>query len=224
MDRRELGTELEEALRVAFRAMQARIWTAMPGIVESFDAAKMTVSVQPAINGRATADDGAKSSVQMPLLMDCPVVWTGGGGAIFTFPIKKGDECLVVFGARGIDGWWSQGGVQDPPEPRMHNLSDGFAIIGPRSLPHAFAVSTTEAVLRNDAGDAAFKFNPTAKTLAITMPGGVTINGVAIDSSGNVHTSETVTADTDVVGGGKHLKTHVHGGVQSGGANSGPPA
>lgn len=33
----------------------------------------------------------------------------------------------------------------------------------------------------------------------------------------------TVTATTDVVGGGKHLKTHVHGGVQAGGGNTGQP-
>lgn len=47
---------------------------------------------------------------------------------------------------------------------------------------------------------------------------------------GTLHTTQditcdtTVTATTDVVGGGKHLKTHVHTGVTAGGANTGQPA
>ena len=45
----------------------------------------------------------------------------------------------------------------------------------------------------------------------------VTING-------NLHVTGTITADVDVIGGGKHLKTHTHSGVQPGGGNSGPPS
>jgi hypothetical protein len=223
MDRRERYRNEEELQRLAFGAFQSRLWTALPGIVERFDAAKMIVDVQPTINGRARSKDGTVTSLQMPLLLDCPVLWQGGGGAIFTYPIEQGDECLVVFASRCIDAWFASGGVQDPPEFRMHNLSDGFALVGVRSQPNAFEVSTSEAVLRNDAGDAFMKFNPTAKTLAITMSGGVTINGVTIDASGNVGSPATVTATTDVVGGGKHLKTHTHGGVTTGAGTSGAP-
>lgn len=39
----------------------------------------------------------------------------------------------------------------------------------------------------------------------------------------NVQVDKTLTANTDVFGGGKSLKTHVHTGVQTGGGNSGPP-
>lgn len=210
MDRHERHPDLEDVIRQAFRGMQTRLWTALPCIVERFDAARMIVDAQPAINGRAQSTKGEVSSLQMPKLLDCPVLWQGGGGATWTFPITAGDECLVIFASRCIDAWWEQGGVKDSPDIRMHNLSDGFAIVGLRSLPRAFAVSTTEAVLRNDAGDAFMKFNPTAKSLAITMTGGVTINGVSIDAGGNVVTAATVTATTDVVGGGKSLKTHTH--------------
>ncbi|MBP6010607.1 MAG: phage baseplate assembly protein V [Alphaproteobacteria bacterium] len=44
-----------------------------------------------------------------------------------------------------------------------------------------------------------------------------------ITSQGSITSQATVTGTTDVVGGGKSLKTHVHGGVVAGGANSGPP-
>lgn len=223
MDRRERAPDLEEAIRMAFRSMQSRMWTALPGIVERFDGDKMIVDVQPTINGRVRSPLGEISSLQMPKLLDCPVLWQGGGGATWTFPIAPGDECLVIFASRCIDAWWEQGGVKDAPDLRMHNLSDGFAIVGLRSLPRAFNVSTTEAELRNDAGDAFMKFNPTAKTLEIVMDGGVTINGVSIDSASNVQTPATVTADTDVVGDGVSLKTHRHSGVQTGGGNTGQP-
>lgn len=57
----------------------------------------------------------------------------------------------------------------------------------------------------------------------LTASGKVTIAGSEIDLNGPVVASTTVTAQTDVVGGGKSLKTHVHTGVQSGGSLSGPP-
>lgn len=40
----------------------------------------------------------------------------------------------------------------------------------------------------------------------------------------DVTVDKTLTAATDVVGGGKHLKTHVHSGVTAGAANTGQPA
>lgn len=210
MDRRERYASQEEVLRVAFHGMQSRLWVALPGIVDRFDAAKMTVDVRPAVKGRQRSKLGEWSSLRMPQLLDCPVLWQGGGGVTLTFPIAPGDECLVVFSSRCIDSWWQKGGVQDPAEPRMHNLSDGFALVGVRSRPHTFAASTTEAVLRSDDGSTFVRLNPTAQLVQITAPGGINLNGVTIDSSGNVHTPATVTADTDVVGGGKHLKTHTH--------------
>lgn len=51
---------------------------------------------------------------------------------------------------------------------------------------------------------------------AVVIEGDLTVNG-DVDSTG------TVTATTDVVGGGKHLKTHVHSGVTAGGSNTGAP-
>lgn len=212
MDRRERSPNPEELLRLAFTAMQTRIWTALPGIVDRFDAARMTVDVQPTINGRLRSPKGEISSVQMPKLLDCPVLWQGGGGVTLTFPIAAGDECLVVFASRCIDAWWGQGGVQDAGDIRMHNLSDGFALVGVRSLPRAFGVSSSEAVLRSDDGETFVKLNPQGQLVQITAPGGINLNGVLIDANGNVQTSATITADTDVVGGGKSLKTHTHSG------------
>lgn len=53
--------------------------------------------------------------------------------------------------------------------------------------------------------------------LQITAPGGVTLTG-------NLTVTGTVTASEDVTGGGISLKSHKHGGVQAGSAQSGAPA
>lgn len=223
MDRRERYAADEEVFRLAFRGMQSRLWTALPGIVQRFDAGEMKVDVQPTINGRVRAPDGSISSIRMPLLLDCPVLWQGGGGATFTFPISPGDECLVVFASRCIDGWWASGNVADPPDIRMHNLSDGFALVGVRSRPRAFTANTSAAELRSDDGSTFVRLDPAGQLVEVTAPGGINLNGVTIDASGNVHTPATITADTDVVAAGVSAKEHTHSGMQPGGGNSGPP-
>lgn len=45
----------------------------------------------------------------------------------------------------------------------------------------------------------------------------------SISSSGTWNHTGTLNASVDVIGGGKSLKTHVHGGVQPGGSNTGAP-
>lgn len=157
MDPRERINEPEEAQRAALDGRQARIRTAMPGLVTAVDLAKQTLSVQPAIQGQQDFPDGTTEAVNLPLLVDVPIVWPRAGGFALTFPIKVGDEVLVVFGDRCIDSWWQSGGVGAPLEPRMHDLSDAFAILAPASQPKAQEltnVSGTSVQLRNLAGTA----------------------------------------------------------------------
>ena len=70
MDRRERWAEPVEALRAALDGRQAEMWTALPGIVQSFDPAAMTVSVQPAVAGRISDEAGKAASVDLPILPD----------------------------------------------------------------------------------------------------------------------------------------------------------
>lgn len=175
MDRRERSGDPEETFRIAAEGQQAKIWTALPGVVASFDASAMTCTVQPAISGMRLKLDGSVVDVKMPVLLDCPVCFPGGGGATLTFPIKAGDECLVVFSSRCIDAWWQLGGIQGQAELRMHDLSDGFVLPGVRSQPRKFNVSTTAAQLRSDDGAAFVEINPTTKAINITTPGNVSV-------------------------------------------------
>lgn len=164
MDRAQLLNDAEEAQRLVLDGRQSCIWTAMPGIVQSVDLDAMTCEVQPAIMGTVEDENGVIQSVSLPLLVDVPICYPSGGGFLITFPIASGDEVLVVFSSRCIDAWWQSGGVQKPMEARMHDLSDGFAIPGPRSQPNTVdAISSTELQIRNDSGQAYFSITLSGK-------------------------------------------------------------
>jgi len=168
MDRRERTDDPVEAIRAALEGKQAEIWTALPGIVESFDPEAMTVSVQPTVKGQVQDENGNTTSVNLPLLVDVPVIFLCGGGFILTYPIKEGDECLVIFASRCIDGWWQSGDVGAAPDERMHDLSDGFAIVGPRSQARKLdpAVDAEKVQLRTDDGEAHITMKPDYTILA----------------------------------------------------------
>lgn len=133
IDPRERMQDEEEARRAAFDAMRSGLWTSLPGIVQSFDPVACTAVIQPATRGRVTGTDGVVAEVDMPLLVDVPVIFPHSREFALTFPIMADDECKVWFACRCIDGWWQSGGVQPPLDLRMHDLSDGFALVGPWS-------------------------------------------------------------------------------------------
>ncbi len=229
MDVRERAGDLVESLRMGLDGRQARMWTATPGIIQSFDAVAMTCVVQPSIMSRVSAKDGTVTDLALPLLLDCPVQFPSGGGVTLTFPLAQGDECLVVFASRCIDSWWQSGGVQTQAEARMHDLSDGFVLAGVRSQPRVITnISTTAAQLRTDDGAAYIELDPAGhvakiKASNIILDGPVHITGITT-ADADVNITGTATASVDVVGGGKHLKTHTHGGVTVGGGTTGAPS
>lgn len=171
----DINTYVKDQNALLDQAMTARLsclWTALPGIVQSFDPVAMTCQVQPAIQGKVRSEDGTITLVNLPMLLDCPVVFPHGGGCSMTFPIKPGDECLVVFSSRAIDLWWQSGGVQPPVEMRMHDLSDGFVLVGAYSQTKVLQNVSTQAVqLRSDDGQAFFELNPETHNFTLTTPG-----------------------------------------------------
>lgn len=240
MDRRERIADPEEALRLALDGKQAQLWTALPAIVDSFDAARMTANVQPTIKAIVRQEDGTYEELQLPLLLDCPVQFPGGGGVVLTFPLAAGDEVLVVFASRCMDGWWQLGGIQPPLELRMHDLSDGFVIPQVRSQPRKLTVSTTAAQLRTDDGTAYVELNGTSKAVNVVTPGSVSVQAggnATVQASGSMSlTAPTITLTGNVTvngnfgatgtmtNNGKNIgSTHTHSGVQTGAGNTGAP-
>lgn len=222
-DQREYHDSQIEALLTMVDALQARMWTSMPGIIESYDPATMTASVQISIQGKVQDNKGNWTDQTLPLLVDCPVKFPNGGGFSLTFPIQKGDECEVTFSSRCIDSWWQNGGVQPQFEYRVHDLSDGFVEVGPRSQPRVLSnISTNTVQLRNDAGDTYVEIDG-SKNITLKSPSQVTVDAPLAHFTGDITAAGTITGQTDVVAGTVSGKTHTHGGVTTGAGNTGAP-
>jgi hypothetical protein len=161
-----LGIPLDDFRQRLYQAL-CDLRVALPCIVQSFDPVKQTVSVTPAIyekinvttNGVPVATDVAIGapigSNQDGLITDIPIIAMRAGGFSITFPIQQGDECLVIFADMCIDAWWQNGGTQNTQlDKRRHDLSDGFAIIGPWSQPNTIDDYNTDGMeIRSDDGN-----------------------------------------------------------------------
>lgn len=231
---------LAEVLASERKTLNEQLRVALPGIIQSFDPDAVTAVVQPAIRYIERDNDGNKVTQDYPLLVDVPVVFPRGGGCTLTFPVKEGDECLVIFADRCIDFWWQSGGIQEPVDGRMHDLSDAFCIVGPQSQAKKISgISTTTAQLRTDDGTAFIEVaaggditattagNATINAPEIVLNGNVTINGNLSqgmgESGGTATMHGPVTVTNDVTAGGKSLMTHTHGGVEHGNDSTGEP-
>lgn len=113
----------------------------IPGIFQKYNPSNNTAEIQPAIRERVIEENGAVKYQQIPLLINVPVVFPSTSNASITFPINKGDECLVIFSDLSIDNFWEKGNVQNPVEVRRHDLSDGIAIPCRLSLPKTKTVN-----------------------------------------------------------------------------------
>lgn len=214
-DPNELMASMTRTLETMLRQTLLSTWCAMPGIVTDTSklSTQQTISVQPAIKGILAQPEGPAVAVPLPILPDVLVCWPTGGGATMTFPIAVGDECLVVFGDRGIDWWWNSGGVQLPFEARQHDLSDGFAVFGPRSKPRLLpAVSTSAVQLRTDDGQAVIELTPGTHGVRVETPGDVEIRAQNVRIA-----AERTDFDGQVWANGHRIdETHRHGGVRTG--------
>jgi hypothetical protein len=190
------------------------IHTCTPGIIDSFDAATQTVQVKPALQKLLFPDGEDARWVDLPPLVDVPVVSLSGGGFAFTFPIQSGDYCLLLFAERAIDNWFEQGSSAEPAHARRHSLSDAFAVVGIRPRGQALgSYNTSEVELRSTDGQ--IKIRLGQSEIMLTAP--------TVRIEGQLQVSQTITAQGNVVGGGISLQSHFHGGVQSGGSTTGPP-
>ena len=116
----------EEAHAAQIEGRLKDLHTCMPWVIVAFDPATQTAQVQPAIQRIFTE----KGAVNLPVCVDVPVQFPGGGDFFLTFPVAPGDECILWFSERAIDNWHMAGGTAPPAEYRLHDLSDGMAMVG----------------------------------------------------------------------------------------------
>ena len=120
----ELKTETMRDMRVC-----------LPGSISGVDVATGTVSVKIGVMQKIPQAGLPRGlDVYYPELTSCPVFFLQGGGVGAVMPVTIGDECLVVFSDKCIDAWFSTGQPNPLPSVRVHNISDGFVLVGLNSL------------------------------------------------------------------------------------------
>lgn len=240
----QITASASTAVDAATESRLKELHTCLPAFIVAFDPSTQTASVQPAIR-RIFTDKGA---VNLPLCVDVPVIFPSGGGFHLTFPVAAGDDCILWFSERAIDNWHFDGGLADPAEYRMHDLSDAIAFVGLNSQVNKIPeFDNTNTQFRNHAGDAYFQISPT-KDLKMVTPAGfiemlhggamtidyptlniisdVTITGQVTGVSGTRGDGHAGFAGDVIAKAGSRnvsLDSHTHKNVQTGAGSSGVP-
>lgn len=169
----------------------------------------MTIDVQPVINHVHNGID-----VKLPIFPKVPPVFLQGGASYDAHPIAVGDYCLLIVVERAYDNWYAGSDEVRPPERRMHDYSDTFAIVGVNPLAKAISIPST--IVRN--GDSTVT-GDYAHTGNYDITGNVTING-NLTVNGDINCTGRLTVANATIAG-INFASHVHGGVQTGGSNTG---
>ena len=194
-----------------------------------------TISVQPVIN---RVVDG--KSIKLPQFTKVPPLFMQGGGSYTAHPIAVGDYCLLIFTERCFDRWYSGSDFQDPAEFRMHDYSDGIALVGVN--PQAGALTIPSVIQQtgdtNQDGDYTHQGDRTQtgdQTIIgnlhvdgnVTVTGNITCQGTIAAGNytglagGAMTASVSIETTADVVASGISLNSHTHTG-DSGGTTGGP--
>jgi phage baseplate assembly protein V len=188
----------------AIQAVNTRAFTKLGNIV-GYDPGMyaVKVAIQP----------GGNQTGWIPLLTP----WAGNGWGMFCAP-NLGDMVEVQF----------QEGDYDAPISCMRFFTDTNR---PLKVPAGefWLVHSTGSMLKftND-GKVTFTSNTDMNVtvngnLNAAVTGNITSNAAQWNHTGNMTVTGTLTGTTDVIGGGKSLKTHTHSGVSTGAGNTGAP-
>lgn len=212
--RQRYASEIE-TIQTHLDGRQAQIHTALPGQIVSYNPTKMTASVQIGIQAMHEKIDGSIEAMTILPIQDVPVHFPGGGGHTLTFPVKAGDECLVIFAERNIDNWFQHGGTQQPGDYRMHDINDAFVMVGTRSQPKVpNNVSPTTVQLRSDDGHTVVQIDGANGALTLTAPNSATITCPTVTINGDLHVNGQVWAEFN--SNPVSVQSHHHQGANAG--------
>lgn len=125
---------LSEALQMWFSTFSDNLNSIKVGKIINVDYSNQTVDVE-ILHKRKKEDTMTETVLRTyPPLLQVPFVVLGGGGSSLTFPISKGDNCLLLFCDFEIDRWWESGEAQPSNYERRHDISDAFALVGVHSM------------------------------------------------------------------------------------------
>lgn len=141
------------------------------GTIQAFNASNQTATVsvnylKTFYKLNTTTNTYDSVPVPYPVLVQCPVIFLGGGLTHLTFPVSQGDECLILFNDRDLDNWFVNGAGSEVNSSRLHSFSDGIILVGLRSSKNVISgFDSTRAVISD--GNAKCGINPTNHKVTI---------------------------------------------------------
>lgn len=207
-----MESSLTQVIKDYIQADRANLYTALPARVISFNG--HTVTCELMINRKISSGE----VIEYPPLADVPALFHHAGGFCITVPIKAGDEGLVVFSSHCIDGWYQSGGKSESLDSRMHDLSDGFFIVGANSVPKKIPDFYHDgASMQTDDGSTHIRL--TNGTIYIkgniehegnsNQLGNSEQTGTWTQQGGDAVAKGKLTAEK-IIGGGIDLENHIH--------------
>ncbi len=147
------GSTIQDVILEAIRARMVETHTALPGKVERFYPSDQTADVRIPLKRTKTSIEGVESTFEWPLLAHVPVWMPHAGAFHITLPVAVGDECLVLFLERDASKWLTSSFELAPETRRLHDVSDGIALIGLDSPQQKIAsYNADDLEISNDAG------------------------------------------------------------------------
>lgn len=173
------------------------VHTALPGRVESYDAATQLADVKPLIpvNGET-----------LPVIPKVPVCFPRTASTFIHLPLAKGDFVILLFPEQSIGAWRALRGAETSPgDLRRHSITSAYAI--PCGFPDASKFTVTE---------------PTKITIkcaaGVRIEGDLNVQG-ALSVTGAITAGAEITAKFGTPAAVK-VSTHTH---PTGVGPSGPP-
>lgn len=190
---------LAEILNLYKTQIFSDLRVALPARVESYDAATQTVDAKPLVRETYAGPDGARQSISLPVVPRVPVLFPSGGGHRLLFPLRKGDNVLLVFSDLPLDQWATYGDESTPDDGRRHHLTDAFAIPGAHAANASWSDGEEQVItLGSDTGGMEWVATATKVRNEIVALRD-TVN--ALVSAFNVHTHAVSGAATAVPNG-----------------------
>jgi hypothetical protein len=228
---------VEGALRTIFRKELENTHGQLPAIVMNYDRTRNKATVRPLVQLLKTNGE----TMSRASIVSVPVLALSGAGFVLNFPLKTGDLGWIEASDRDISLFVQSLKEAHPNALRIHSFSDG------RFIPDAFNQYTINS---EDASAAVFQsLDGTVRIALDTDQVRVTAPRVQIIAQQDVAitagTTLTMTAPAiamhqtgggpgatftgspvvmpDAIIGGVQQSTHKHGGVQTGGGQTGGP-
>lgn len=105
-----------------------RVHTAVPGVIESYQAGTRLAKVRPMVK----LQTGKGVVIDLPVIDNVPVIFPASAAFSLLWPLQRGDGVIIFFAENGIGNWINSPGTSPvaPDDAARFALTDAFCVPG----------------------------------------------------------------------------------------------